>query len=80
MFSDAEKKLIQAIDPHWRDVIEKTTISSTQLYRILCMKAFLDDMTGPHVEALKRVSRAIESCTVYRLTREFDELCEFDLR
>lgn len=47
------------------------------LYRMCVEKAFMDNMTGPHVEALRRAYKALNSCKVYRRTEEFESLIEF---
>lgn len=76
-YSKAEKKLIKSISSHWHDVIMITDIAPFSLYKILAERAFIDDMNGSNVEALRRVCKALEECKIYRMTPEFDALCEF---
>jgi hypothetical protein len=76
-YSDAERALIGAIDPMWLSTIDKTNIYPSSLYRTLCTKVFINNETGPAVEALRRVLTAVEYSDPYRMTPEFDKLCEF---
>lgn len=77
MFSENEKVLIGKISPHWLDVIQKIDITPIKLYQILCVECFMSNKQGPEIEALRRAMIALESCKVYRLTPEFEELCKF---
>ena len=77
MYSEAEQKLIGAISKHWLDVITKTEINPPTLYRCLAEEVFVEDRKGPEVEALRRCCKAIITCNPYRMTKEFDSLCEF---
>lgn len=47
------------------------------LYRICVEKAFLDNMQGSHVEALRRVYLALRTGAPFRMTDEFEQLVEF---
>jgi hypothetical protein len=76
-YSEAERKLIGAIDPMWLSALDRTNIYPSQLYKILCTTAFLNDMVGPKAEALKRATIAVDDSSPYRMTPEFDKLCEF---
>jgi hypothetical protein len=40
-------------------------------------EAFLKNLHGNHVEALRRAGNAIENCSPYRQTPEFEALIEF---
>ena len=48
------------------------------LYRMCVEVAFIQDMRGPHVEALRRAYKAMYDCTVFRRTRKFEKLIEFE--
>lgn len=76
-FSKAERKLISTLSPHWFSVISKTSINPPKLYQILAVDAFIENKSGPEIEALRRVVNAIEKCNPYRMTEAFDKLCEF---
>ena len=76
-YSKAERKLIESISPHWRKVIEQTNINPPNLYKILAQECFIQNTTGPDVEALRRACKAVDKCSPYRMTPEFDKLCEF---
>jgi hypothetical protein len=47
------------------------------LYRLCVEKAFVEDMKGPHIEALRRAYKAILNCSPYRHTEAFEKLLEF---
>lgn len=48
------------------------------LYRLCVEKAFIGNLTGSYVEALRRAYAALESCKIYRMTSQFEELLRFD--
>ena len=75
-YSHAEKQLIRRVAPRWLSIIGRTDVNPTTLYRILAVECFCDDRVGPEIEALRRVLNAIENCDPYRMTPEFDKLCE----
>lgn len=77
-YSKAEKELIFTLSPHWFGILHKINITPSNLYRILAIEAFIENKSGSEVEALRRVVTAIEKCTTYRLTPEFDKLCHFE--
>jgi hypothetical protein len=79
-YSEAEKTLIKSISEHWYEIIHQTNIVPINVYRALAVTCFLENRTGPEVEALRRVVSAIEECKIYRMTPEFDDLCKIDLR
>lgn len=73
-YSKAEKILIKGLSPHWAQVIEDTYISPLNLYKILAIDAFIAKREDVYVEALRKGLQALESCKIYRMTPEFDEL------
>lgn len=76
-YSDAEKRLIAACSSHWRRIIDRTEINPPNLYDRLALEAFINKEKGPHIEALRRACKALSVCKPYRMTKEFDELCNF---
>lgn len=46
------------------------------LYRIIAEDCFINNKTGKNVESLRRILSALRNCTVYRMTKEFDDLIE----
>lgn len=76
-YTAAEKKLIGAISSHWLNTIKEADIYPKELYEILALEVFCKNKKGSEVDALRRVVKAIRNCEVYRLTPEFDKLCEF---
>lgn len=73
-YSEAEKKLISFFGYADR----KDLINPMALYRILAEKAFIENLQGPAVEALRRAYEALQSCSVYRMSPEFDKLLFFE--
>jgi hypothetical protein len=73
-YTEREIKLIEAFGyGHLVPIIE----SGPSLYRMCVEKAFIENLEGPHVEALRRAYRAISKCNPYRCTKEFEKLLEF---
>jgi hypothetical protein len=73
-YSEQEFVLISALSPNWTNVIKETYISPLELYKILAIECFLSNRQGPEVDALRRGLAALQSCSIYRMTSEFDEL------
>jgi hypothetical protein len=44
------------------------------LYKMIAVKCFADNSQGPEVDSLRRCVSAIENCSPYRMTFEFDSL------
>ena len=78
LYSEQERKLIAKISDHWANVITAADINPPNLYKILAYECFESNKTGPEIEALRRVCKALSNCSPYRLTPEFDKLCEFE--
>jgi hypothetical protein len=54
-----------------------THLPAPSLYRLAVEEAFLKNLQGPHVEALRRGANAMQEMKPYRKTPEFDKLVEF---
>lgn len=76
-YSEAERRLISKLSNHWINVIDKTSITPHRLYEILATEVFIENKQGPEIEALRKVMKACLDCKPYRMTPEFDELCQF---
>lgn len=76
-FSENEAKLIAMFG--YADLIESGSLSPLMLYRMCMEKAFVDGMQGPHVDALRRVMKAVRDCEPLRHTPEFEALTELKL-
>lgn len=48
------------------------------LYKMCVDKAFINNMTGPNVEALLRGYAAMHTGRVYRHTQQFEDLISYD--
>ncbi len=59
------------------DLVHHIDVPSS-LYRMCVEKAFVESMSGSHVEALRRVYQAILNVSVYRHTEEFEKLTKFN--
>lgn len=73
MYSECELHLFAAFGVRHLS----TDLTPSQMYRTLIDKAFLENMTGEHVEALRRGANAFYSSTYNRKTIEFDTLITF---
>lgn len=76
-YSESEQRLIRSISEHWSGIISKTDINPPSLYGILAMECFEQNKVGPETDALRRVIKSLRECKPWRLTPEFDELCNF---
>lgn len=77
-YSQAEIRLIEAIDPSWGTQEAAGRLVPGVLYTTLAVKCFMDKRIGPEVNALRRVLAALQESKIYRLTPDFDKLCEFE--
>lgn len=75
VYSETERKLLEAFK--YDNLIDHVCVPHS-LYRMCVEKVFVENMTGPAVEALRRVYAAIQSCKPYRLTPEFEELASME--
>lgn len=77
-YSDKEFAMIQAISPHWAELISETRVDfcPPTVLDIVAREAFLENKTGPAVESLRRCLKAFHAGKIYRMTPEFDELIQ----
>lgn len=74
-YTDNEIKLITAVGYGKElNLIDDPVV----LYRMCVVKAFMENQSGPHVEALRRGYNAITFCSPYRKTEEFEKLIAFE--
>jgi hypothetical protein len=70
-FSEKEQKMFISLGfGHLLDHINW----SINLYRIAVWDSFIHNKTGNDVDSLRRACIAIDNCTPYRMTKEFDDL------
>lgn len=74
-YSDVERRLVAAIAPDWEATL--SFMMPNSLYCGLAHEAFIKNLTGPAVEALRRACLALQNSTCDRSAPEFDELCKF---
>jgi hypothetical protein len=76
-YSEKEFEMISQISPQWADMIEKDKTSGTMppsVLNILGMTCFIYEKTGPAIDSLRRCLKALRECTIYRKTKEYDDL------
>ena len=76
MYSNTELALIKSISKTWW-ALALQNHNPIFLYQSLAELAFIHQLRGPNIEALRQVVIALRNCTVLRGTDEFDELCRF---
>ena len=77
--SDAERHLIEAAGfGYLIDAVERGSLMAPMLWNVIAMRVFVDDVRDSRADAVRRVVRALESTSVYRMTPEFDALCAFE--
>lgn len=74
-YSQQEIKLFTALG--YKELIN-TPIEPLRLYRLCVEKAFINNWSGPHIEALRKGFKSLGDCYPYRMTKEFDDLIAFD--
>ena len=84
-YSQAELKLFKELmkddESYTRFLVNNKNVYARHVYEYLVTKVFIENQAGPAVEALRRVVRNLDAkglnLTIYRMTPEFDKLCEF---
>ncbi len=72
-YSDNEKRLFKHFGYEY---LLTTTLCASDIYRLCVEEAFIKDMKGPEVEALRRGYKALNNCNPYRMTPEFEMLIQ----
>lgn len=74
VYSKAEQALFEALG--FKDLLSH--LEPWGLYRMASEKAFVNNLQGPEIEALRRGTKALlVDCKPYRMTPEFDSLVTF---
>lgn len=74
-YSEAEEKLFSSLGI--KDLMEH--ITPPALYRFAVEKAFISNLSGNNVEALRRGAKAVlVDSKPFRMTEEFDKLISFE--
>ena len=69
-WSDKELKLVEHYG--YSDLADR--VEPLMLYRMMVNKAFAINDQSEYANSLRRCSYALDNCTVYRMTPEFDKL------
>lgn len=73
-YSEKEIKLFNSLG--YNDLV--AYMEPCVLYRVAVEKAFLDNLSGPNIEALRRAGKVLlNTGKPFRLTPEFESLLEF---
>lgn len=76
-YSDAEREMFLKFGEQYETLM--SNLSPLQLYNMTVGHAFVHNLTGPHVEALRRTTKAwMVDNTHHRHTPEFDALCNIE--
>lgn len=76
MYSKKEKELIEYFG--YEKFLDDKYLPPPKLYQFMVEHAFCENMSGPAVESLRRCYKALCGCTVYRGTKEWDNLIELE--
>lgn len=70
-YSNREIKMFTALGQY--DLLLHNIVP-TAVYKTAVDHAFVNDMKGPAVDALRRTYRALWDCSAYRMTAQWDDL------
>lgn len=70
-YSDKELELFKVFK---FDYLTKHDIAAPAIYRILVEHCFINNLSGPAVESVRRTAKALSNMSPYRMTKEFDDL------
>jgi len=74
-YSAAEEKLFKALG---LEHLLKAPILAVGTYRLAIEEAFINNLQGPAVDALRRAGKSMQNSTPYRFTTAFDALIAFE--
>lgn len=74
MYSEKEVKMFTALG--FEELLERLQDEPVTMYRIVSEEAFIKDLRGPLVDSLRRCLSALRTCSMYRMTDEFDALIQ----
>ena len=69
-YSEKEQQLINYFG--FGDIADR--INPIAMYRMMAEKAFMEEMTGPAVDSLRKCLIAYHKCTIYRMSEEWDNM------
>jgi hypothetical protein len=76
-YSEKEMKLFKYFGYDSPTLLDDNHISAPALYQMMVNKAFCNDMLGTEVNSLRKCYKALQSCSVYRMTTAWDDMIEF---
>lgn len=75
IFSEKEKAMFKALGQTKNlQFAEQGFLHVGELYKSACEKAFLEELSGPAVDSLRRTMKAWNESAIRRLSPEFDAL------
>lgn len=81
-YSEKEFAMIKALSPLWAEIIESNCDSSLTASTILnriAHNCFIDNTQGPAADSLRRCLKEMDAGTVYRMTKEYDNLISLSI-
>ncbi len=75
-YSNAEIKIIETISPSSLQLTTESIYPST-VFEMMAIQCFIENKTGPAVDALRRALKASRNCNPFRETPEYEELIKF---
>ena len=71
--------MIEILSPHWANLIEKNLEGDIMPYvvlNILATECFIDNVQGKASDSLRRCVKACRDGTLYRNTKEYEDLIQ----
>lgn len=73
--TDGERKILKELRcEHYTEI----AVSIDVIYKLVLENIFINDISGPAVDAFRRIFIAYRNCDPYRDTQEFEELAKFN--
>jgi hypothetical protein len=77
-YSENELKMFKDLGFGYLIHEEHVDVEPYVFYRLASEHVFLNNLSGNHVEALRRGYNAFVKCSPYRLTKEYEELINYE--
>ena len=75
-YSETELKMIETISPSSLRLTTEAVCPSV-VFEMMAIQCFIENKTGPAVDALRRAIKASRNCYPYRESPEYEELIKF---
>lgn len=76
--SKAEEALMKSVGGEYLfEPLERGSLMAPRAWEMVAMQVFEDNIQDKRADAIRKIIKALRTCSPFRMTPEFDSLCEF---